>query len=64
MKMALLVFADRQAIIPLDVLARSVAGSYCWIIQSWLRGEIRYTPEEVAGFIHGFARSSVSAALV
>ena len=56
-------FAGRKTAVPFDVLARSVAGSYCWIIISWLRGDINYGPEAVAGFVHGLARSSVRACL-
>lgn len=57
-------FGEEKTGIPIAILARSVAGSYCWIVISWLTGEIRGDADAVAAWIHRLARASVREALI
>lgn len=53
------VFGDETPAVPLELLARSVAGSWCWVVFSWLKRDLRQSPEEVAGAVHRLSRASV-----
>ncbi|MCG8634169.1 MAG: TetR/AcrR family transcriptional regulator [Desulfobacterales bacterium] len=57
-------FAHRTTRIPFDVLSLSIAGSYCWVIISWLKGDIEYSPEEAAAYVHRLARAAIRSAMV
>ncbi len=57
-------FAGRESRIPFDVLAQSISGSYCWVIISWLTGNLKYSPDETADYVHRLSRAAISEALV
>ncbi len=57
-------FVGRESRIPFDVLAQSVSGSYCWVIISWLTGNLNYSPEETADYVHRLSRAAIAEAMV
>jgi AcrR family transcriptional regulator len=56
-------FREEESTIPLAVLARSVAGSYSWIIQWWLLEERTIPAPTLARYVHRLVRATVSEAM-
>ena len=52
-------FAGDVSAIPMDILARSVAGAWCWVVFSWLKRDIRQSPEDLASAVQRLSRAAV-----
>ena len=53
-------------IVPFEAKGQHNPGfwSYCWVIISWLTGNLKYSPEETADYVHRLSRAAISEALV
>ncbi|HCY87747.1 MAG TPA: hypothetical protein DHV36_21610 [Desulfobacteraceae bacterium] len=52
-------FAGEAPTIALDILARSVAGAWCWVVFSWLKRDIRQSPQDLAAAVQRLSRAAV-----
>jgi len=57
------VFKEREQIISFHLLASSIAGSYCWMIVSWLGRTDKTTPDQLAQAIQKLTSAAVKEGL-
>ncbi|GAB4519387.1 MAG: TetR/AcrR family transcriptional regulator [Anaerolineae bacterium] len=56
-------FDETTFSIPLELLAQSIAGTYIWVFQWWMRDHPPYTPAQVATYTHDVIRAQIQQAL-
>ena len=52
-------FSEDDSSIPFSVLARSIAGTYSWLIRCWFMERRTFTPDQVAEHIHRLTRAAI-----
>ena len=56
-------FSEEASRIPFDILARSIAGTYSWLIRAWFTGPRTVTAGQLAEYIHRLSRAAIREAL-
>jgi AcrR family transcriptional regulator len=52
-------FSEDASRIPFEVLARSIAGTYSWLIRAWFTEPRTLTADQVARYIHNLSRAAI-----